>query len=110
MKIIITDYFEKKEYKFLSKYFSLNDFCTKLKKTQLIYLKEPYFKLKFYLWWIAFRWVILVTKSWNLVPLMISLKKDRDWENIFWEIYKNETINKQQLTLNDIENKRYKEY
>ena len=109
-KIIITEHFEKKEYKFITKYFSLEDFCKKLKETKLIYLKNPYFKLKFYIWWVSFRWVILITKSWNLVPLMISLKKEKDWKNIIWDTYKNEILEKQQKALEDIELNKFKTY
>lgn len=110
MKVIITNHFEKKEYKFISKYFTLGIFCNKLKRLNLITLKDPYFKLKFYLWWVSFRWVILMTKSWNFVPLMISLKKEKDWENIIWDIYKKEILNKQERALEDIRNWDYTEF
>lgn len=108
MKIIITENFEKKEYKFLSKYFLIEEFCTKIRQIKFISLKDPFFKLKFYLWWVSFRWVILITKSWNLVPLMISLKKEKDWENIIWELYKKEILEKQQIALENIENNSFK--
>lgn len=110
MKIVITNNFEKREYKFISKYFTLEDFCNKIKKLNLITLKDPYFKLKFYFWWVSFRWVILVTKSWNFVPLIISLKKDKDWENIIWDIYKKEILEKQERALEDIKNWDFREF
>jgi hypothetical protein len=110
MKIIITEHFEKKEYKFLTKYFSIDNFCSKLKNLKPIFLKYPYFKLKFYLKWVSFRWVIMITKSWNIIPLIISLKKDKDWDNIIWKLYKKEILNAQQKALEDINKSKFKTF
>lgn len=107
MKIIITETFLKKDYKYLDKYFSLQLFVDKIRQIHPIILKFPYFKIKFFLNWIAFRWVIMQTKWWNLVPLLLYLKKDKIGENIIWSKYERLIFDKQNQILRDIENKKY---
>ena len=110
MKIVITENFENNEYVYLNKYFPLDDFVQKLKTLNIIFLKDPYFKIKFNLRWVAFRWVILVTRWWNRIPLFLELKKSKEWENIIWNKFREKIILKQNKALKDIEEGKFKEY
>jgi len=111
MKIIITESFDKKYLKKLSKYFSTDDFIHKLKQASTITLKYPYFKLKMKLRMVEFRWVTLI-QQWNyLIPLFIHLKKDKKhWENIIWSKYESTILDAQATTLKEIKNNQYKIY
>ena len=111
MKIIITERFEEKYYKKLKKYFDIKNFCKKLKQTRQINLKTPYYKVKFNLWLITFRWVILEIKWWNMIPLLLYLKKDKNyWDNITWISFKKIILEAQSFALKDIENSRFESY
>lgn len=89
MKIIITKSFEVKYYKWLKKYFELDLFIRKLIKIDFINLKDPYYKIKFNIKWIALRWVIYKSKWDNIVPMVLYLKKDKKyWTNIIWKLFK----------------------
>jgi len=41
---------------------------------------------------------------------MISLKKEKNWENIIWDIYKKEILEKQERALEDISNWDFNEF
>ena len=87
MKVIITKTFEK----FLSKHFSnyfidLEDFSQELKKSFKgeIYLKRPILKFKIKLNKLSYR-VVWLVKEEKIVPILIFLKKDKNfWENLIW--------------------------
>ncbi len=107
MKIYITDNFKKK---YLSKirWFNTLNFLNKFKTYNSINLKYPYFKFKFNLFWISYRWVFLTTNSWNIVPLILCMKKDKNcWENIIWEKFESKIIFEQSKALIDIKNGKY---
>lgn len=104
MKIIITDYFLKRHKKILS-LLDINKVCWKIKEHNLILLNHPYLKIKLYVWWISVRWILLKSKWWNIVFLILCFKKDKIcWDNLSFETYKNEIIYVEKNVLIDIEN------
>ena len=84
MKIIITQTFEKWFFKEFKKYnFTLLNFINTLKKTKQICLKEPYFKIKINLDWVSLRWIFIKNDIWNIIPLFLILKKNKNiWSNL----------------------------
>ena len=109
MKIIITKSFLKK-YKKTIDLIDLEKLSSKIKKINLITLKFPYLKLKLNIWWIAIRWVLLKTKWWNIIFLILCLKKDKNcWYNITFNNLKKEIINMEDKVINDLKNNDFKE-
>lgn len=107
MKIFISKTFDKK---YLSKIknFNLSKFLDKIKSSDFIILKTPYFKLKFNINWISYRWVVLKTNTGNLIPLVFCLKKDKNcWENIIWQNSKLEILKNEKSVLEDIKNNNF---
>jgi len=110
MKVIATNSF-KQRYKKLVSLIDLKKLSNKLKEIRLITLKYPYLKLKLYIWWIAIRWVILKTRWWNLVYLLLCLKKDKNcWYNITFENLKKEISLMESKVISDIKKWLYEEY
>lgn len=110
MKIIITNSFKTKFKKIIS-LIDLNKLCKKIKENNLILLNQPYVKLKLFIWWIAIRWILLKTKWWNIVFLILCFKKDKNcWDNLTFETYKKEIIFMETKVLEDIEKWDFKIY
>jgi len=84
MKIIITETFEKNFLKEFKKYnFKLENFVEILRKTNLINLKEPYFKIKLSLNNVSLRWIVIKNDIWKIIPVFIVLKKNKVlWDNL----------------------------
>jgi len=110
MHIIITDSF-KKRYKKILLLVDLIKLTNKIKIINLILLKYPYLKLKITIWWIAIRGVLLKTKWWNWVFLIICLKKDKNcWYNLTFDSIKKEIEYMEIKVLEDIKNKNFEKY
>ncbi len=110
MKIYITKHFEKK-YISKIKLFNKIKFVEKLKTYNLIVLKHPYLKFKFNLLGISYRWVVIITKSWNIIPIILCLKKDKNCgENIIFEKFERKILENQNKNLQDIENNNFMIY
>jgi len=104
MRVFITKTFKKK---YFLKHKSINilQFVEKIKKYDFILLKFPFLKFKFNLDWIAYRWVVLKTKSWDFIPLILCFKKDKScWENVIWEKFKNKILKSQDDSFFDLKN------
>jgi len=112
MKIIITNTFEKKFLWKLTKYFTVSNLVEKLKKEQIkITLKDPFYKIKFKLNLVDFRWIVLIVEDDKIIPLMLYLKKDKkNWENIIWSEYENRILEIQKRVSIDLENWDFKVY
>lgn len=112
MKIIISKTFEKKFLNKFNKYFTTHDLVEKLKKEQIhVTLKIPFYKLKFKLKLVDFRWVVLIIEDDKIVPLMLYLKKDKkNWENIIWSEYENRILEMQKNISIDLEKWDFKVY
>ena len=111
MKIIITESFDKKYLQKLTKYFSIGGFIDKLQQTQTVTPKYPYIKMKMRIRMIEFRWVTLIQQWKYLIPLLIHLKKDKQyWENIIWNTFEQTILDAQKQALKDIEDKKYRVY
>jgi len=109
MKIIITRSFENK-YKKIINLIDIKKLSEKLKNHKLITLKFPYLKLKLNIWGISIRWVVLKTKWWNLVYLILCLKKDKNcWENIRFNLFKEKLYLMELNIINDLEMWLFKE-
>lgn len=109
-KVYITDFFQKK-YVLKIKWFDILRFAEKLKTYSFINLKHPYFKFKFYLFWIAYRWVVIITKSWNIIPIILCFKKDKNCgENIIWEKFEKQILGNQNKAVWEIEKGNYLVY
>lgn len=108
MKIVLTNSFLSKFKKTVS-LINLNKLCEKIKENNMILLNHPYVKIKLYIWWIAVRWILLKTKWWNLVFLILCFKKDKNcWDNLTFENYKKEIIYMENKILEDLEKWNYK--
>lgn len=91
MKTILTKSFITDFEKHFKKYsIGHNDLVIKLKKTKIIKLKNPYFKIKTQLNWVELRWIWIFNDEKNLIPIFFVLKK----EKIYWE---NLILNKEVL-------------
>ena len=102
MKIIITDSFKTK-YKKIFNLIDIYKLSEKIKAYKLINLKYPYFKLKLSIWNIAIRWILLKTKWWNLVYLILCLKKDKNcWYNMIFDTLKKDIYNIESKILYDL--------
>lgn len=114
MKIIITDYFKKKFLEKNKKYFSIDDFLFEIKdkKHKLIPLNKIFFKQKFNINNVSFRWVLtLIESEKTFIPLFLFLKKDKKkWENISYPKDKDFIEENLFLALNDLENDLFDEY
>ena len=109
MKIIITRSFEKK-YKNIIWLIDIKKLSEKIRKIDLILLKYPYLKLKLNIWGISIRGVLLKTKWWNLVYLILCLKKDKNcWYNIRFDLLKEKIFLMETNMIKDLELWLYKE-
>lgn len=109
-KVYITNFFHKK-YISKIKWFDLEKFSEFLKTKNHVNLKYPYLKFKFSLLWVSYRWVVLISKFWSLVPLILCLKKDKNcWDNIIWEKFEKQILKNQDRVLEDIEKRDFKVY
>jgi len=107
-KVFLTGFFEKK-YLLRINWFNLVKFSEKLKTFNFINLKHPYLKFKFNIFWVAYRWVVLVSKSWNLIPLILCQKKDKNcWENLIWGKFEKQILENQKKALLDLEEGNFK--
>jgi hypothetical protein len=110
LKIYITEYFKKK-YLSKIKWFNILKFIEKLKTYDFINLKYPYMKFKFNLLSISYRWVILKTKKWNIIAIILCLKKDKNcWDNIIWNKFEEKILFEQSKNLKDIKYGKYEMY
>jgi len=106
MRIIITKRFEKEYLKQLNKYFSKLDLVNsiKSKKHSFISLHDPFFKFKNKLNLVDFRWVLVMFKNNDIIPIMIYLKKDKNnWENISRQNHKQKIENEFEFTKFELE-------
>jgi len=110
MKIIISETFQKKFLNKLNKYFTIKDLINELSKEKFnIVLKRPFYKLKFKINLVEFRWVVLIIQNEKIIPLILYLKKDKkNWENIRWNEYENMILEMQYQTSKDLENWNFK--
>jgi hypothetical protein len=54
---------------------------------------------------IDFRWIEVIIEWESIIPLLIFLKKDKNyWENIRWESYEKITEKEYDLAVKDIKN------
>lgn len=95
MKYIITDFFEKQFVKVV-KDISIFELVSKVRinSKTFINLKEPFVKIKFNTRFKSYRLIIAFEKE-NLIILFINIfdKKDKKyWENINWELHKNDIM------------------
>lgn len=114
MKVIITNYFKKNFLEKNDKYFSLEDFLLEIKDKnhKYISLNKIFFKQKFNINNVSFRWVLaLIEKEESFIPLFLYLKKDKNrWWNISYPKDKNFIEEKFLLALDDFENELFEEY
>lgn len=106
MRIIITKRFEKEYLKQLNKYFSKLDLVNSIKSKNhnFISLHDPFFKFKNKLNLVDFRWVLVMFKNNDIIPIMIYLKKDKNnWENINWQNHKQKIENEFEFTKFELE-------
>jgi len=110
MKVILTKSFLSK-YKKIIWLVDLDKVIWKIKVIKLVNLKYPYLKLKLIIWWIAIRWVLIKTKWWNLIFIILCFKKDKKcWNNLSFENSHREIVNMEIKVLKDIENGDYTTY
>ena len=67
---------------FKNYHLTIDDFCKKLQETSCIHIKNPIYKFKFYIKWIAVRWFILKKDTDIVVPLCIFLKSSIEGNNL----------------------------
>ena len=112
MKIIISERFEKKYFKWFEKYFSLEDFCNHLKSKNhtLILLHTPFQKFKWHIGNTHIRAVVVLIQ-WNVIPLTLFLKKDKNYgENVSWQTQRIIIIEEYNIVTQDISDWKYKVY
>jgi len=95
MKYIITEFFEKQFIKVV-KDLTILELISKIKinSKTFINLKEPFVKIKFNTRYKTYRLIIAFEKE-NFIILFINIfdKKDKKyWENISWDLHKNEIM------------------
>ena len=105
MKIIITKSFEKKYILKFKKYFSIEELIDTLREERnKIILNYPYYKFKFQINNVAFRWIVMIVED-SIIPFVLYLKKDKKyWENIIWKNFQKKILDMQERVSIDLKN------
>ncbi len=110
MKIIYPNSFLSK-YKKIVFLLDLEKLSKKIGAISLITLKFPYLKVKLRISWLSIRWVVLKTKGWNMIFLILCLKKDKKcWYNLTYISMKSIIITMEEKAYRDIQSKNYQEF
>ncbi len=83
--IILTETFKDNFFDIFKHKLFFEEFCRKLsqKSHKLIDLKYPYKKCKFEINYVSVRWIILISKDSDLIPLFVIKKKNKKmWDNL----------------------------
>ena len=65
----------------------------KLLETDYIFIKNPIFKFKWYIWWISIRWFLMISGD-IIMPIYIIIKNSKEWENLILDKNMSKKINK----------------
>lgn len=106
MEFLITNRFKKKYLEKNEKYFTLEDFLENIaeKEHTFITLHIPFSKFKNKINKVAIRWVLFYYLEDKIVPIIVSLKKDKNfWENISRKINRTFILEEFDFSMDDIE-------